>query len=1214
MASLFCGRPSSSANDGGFMPGEDNISDVIPGETKQLIVIPARRRLRRSKGLTAKAWRKAFDTEGRPTHVAKLLGKVQRGGVNPSIRPEVWELLLGVWPVNSTAEDRRALRSKRRLLYAEVLDQCRQIHPGIGSGKLAYAVNDSRILDARTSTSPGIVSGTVASFPRESEAEGQNDGESKELPRPPRRSLERVRIGSRAANELGWGANFLFAIAERNAKDGLYEAQPALDVWLEWYVDETVAEVGSQTGGGGTTKESVAGTAAEEGTSVREMFDINIEKTREITPEITPELTPGRNIDRVPESVPQQAPEMTCKETCEIAPEITPEVVPEVVPEVTPDLTPAQASEITPATTSGSALTEENIGGRTLERPFHAGAEPAIVVAKGPGNEPLVENGQQENQGSSSLPPKPAGLGRVKTMVAELERRAQDEALEVQASFSKRPKGAKLGKEMAAKSVLSAALLRDGSEGRSLSGPSQKEDMLTSAAGRGESDGVVASSLDGRNGSDGPEQKLAAGAAKGGAVLTSAGEGEAGGAAEDGAAVLTSAAGSSGGEGAELWSAVAPVENKAPVLTTASEKTAGGVLYRGASLDGLAPEPGPLGRSRSAAVILTSAVSVNSDTNPGDDDSVAGYGTPGSHFTTFSTDERFFTPDRSLSAFLTPMSAAYATPDEGFFTPERLARSASASPALSRGSARSVNRLPPRPSDWNARKEGLSVSEGTGSTTLEGQSEAVPVIEPSTADSVSTVKPNVGPSERGGENAGDSQVGGESSEGGSARHELGEGVNSGLLEPVVVRESRPLHSHIPEAGSVSHPQNLEASQIADDSATSSADAPQLSSGKAEQGVNGPKKRGVNGPAELLLVVEDGSSLTALGQGPVHTSAAQPFVSLGWASVTPAGLTIRKTAQGSGIPGQKAPRVVTRNKRRLYGGASGESPERPEGPLNMTPAGFSRAESAEDRLTGPEAEKAAEWLWTLHRIVVDVVRTDRNLEFYDVTSNVARMADILAVYAWLDPEVGYCQGMSDLLSPFVVLFEDDADAFWCFARLMRRMRHNFGMRGPVGVLRQLDRLREIVAATDPTVGEHLRAAEADNFLFAFRILLVMFRRELSFSQVLTLWEMLWAADFDLEKGGAEEALFGGVRDSGLAEGGKEEGGEGGGCEDELCVFCVAAILHHNRTRLRKEVREMDDAVKLFNAMELRVDVRSCVERAIKQRKAFWRKTEKKAKVI
>lgn len=42
-------------------------------------------------------------------------------------------------------------------------------------------------------------------------------------------------------------------------------------------------------------------------------------------------------------------------------------------------------------------------------------------------------------------------------------------------------------------------------------------------------------------------------------------------------------------------------------------------------------------------------------------------------------------------------------------------------------------------------------------------------------------------------------------------------------------------------------------------------------------------------------------------------------------------------------------------------------------------------------------------------VVDVVRTDRHLEFYEDPKNLARMSDILAVYAWVDPETGYCQG-------------------------------------------------------------------------------------------------------------------------------------------------------------------------------------------------------------
>lgn len=43
-------------------------------------------------------------------------------------------------------------------------------------------------------------------------------------------------------------------------------------------------------------------------------------------------------------------------------------------------------------------------------------------------------------------------------------------------------------------------------------------------------------------------------------------------------------------------------------------------------------------------------------------------------------------------------------------------------------------------------------------------------------------------------------------------------------------------------------------------------------------------------------------------------------------------------------------------------------------------------------------------------------------------------------------------MSDLLSPFVVIYEDDADAFWCFEMLLRRMvicirQYNIHLFGP-----------------------------------------------------------------------------------------------------------------------------------------------------------------------
>ncbi|KAJ4967770.1 hypothetical protein NE237_014471 [Protea cynaroides] len=312
------------------------------------------------------------------------------------------------------------------------------------------------------------------------------------------------------------------------------------------------------------------------------------------------------------------------------------------------------------------------------------------------------------------------------------------------------------------------------------------------------------------------------------------------------------------------------------------------------------------------------------------------------------------------------------------------------------------------------------------------------------------------------------------------------------------------------------------------------------------------------------------------------------------------------------------------------------------------------------------DRVAEWLWTLHRIVVDVVRTDSHLEFYENVKNVSRMSDILAVYAWVDPATGYCQGMSDLLSPFVVLYEDDADAFWCFEMLLRRMRENFQMEGPTGVMKQLQALWCILEAIDREMFVHLSLIGAESLHFAFRMLLVLFRREVSFNEALCMWEMMWAADFDesvareLEENCLESLVLKIPRNLG-AETGEESAGNGNGnskggsrlkdenvqhsmsdnfeikspssrppfCgltgnfwsrndrmhhtdtgmtstkngDDELAVFCVATILIINRQKVIKEAHSIDDLIKMFNDKMLKINVKRCVRTAVKLRKKY-----------
>ncbi|XP_048138714.1 small G protein signaling modulator 1-like [Rhodamnia argentea] len=333
---------------------------------------------------------------------------------------------------------------------------------------------------------------------------------------------------------------------------------------------------------------------------------------------------------------------------------------------------------------------------------------------------------------------------------------------------------------------------------------------------------------------------------------------------------------------------------------------------------------------------------------------------------------------------------------------------------------------------------------------------------------------------------------------------------------------------------------------------------------------------------------------------------------------------------------------------------------PESPLRGT---------SSSREVNVSEERVSEWRWTLHRIVVDVVRTDSHLEFYEDTRNLARMSDILAVYAWADPATGYCQGMSDLLSPFVVLFEDNADAFWCFEMLLRRMRENFQMEGPTGVMKQLQVLWCILELTDREMFAHLSHIGAESLHFAFRMLLVLFRRELSFNDSLRMWEMMWGADFDeslqynleencldllvihdptdLEADAALAAINNGSDNSESAAQSKHGKGESNSentgvkssstrpfcgltksfwsrndrvpiCSpvssttkggDRLSVFCVAAILIMNRQKVIRETHSFDDMIKIFNDNMLKINVKRCIRMAIKLRKKYFYKIVK-----
>ncbi|KAG0481822.1 hypothetical protein HPP92_009906 [Vanilla planifolia] len=88
--------------------------------------------------LSIRRWRAAFSTEGY-LDVGSILSRIQRGGIHPSIRGEVWEFLLGCFDPNSTFEEREQLRQHRRAIYAQWKEECRQMDSHVGSGIIITA-------------------------------------------------------------------------------------------------------------------------------------------------------------------------------------------------------------------------------------------------------------------------------------------------------------------------------------------------------------------------------------------------------------------------------------------------------------------------------------------------------------------------------------------------------------------------------------------------------------------------------------------------------------------------------------------------------------------------------------------------------------------------------------------------------------------------------------------------------------------------------------------------------------------------------------------------------------------------------------------------------------------------------------------------------------------------------------------------------------------
>ncbi|KAG8201537.1 hypothetical protein JTE90_011212 [Oedothorax gibbosus] len=140
---------------------------------------------------------------------------------------------------------------------------------------------------------------------------------------------------------------------------------------------------------------------------------------------------------------------------------------------------------------------------------------------------------------------------------------------------------------------------------------------------------------------------------------------------------------------------------------------------------------------------------------------------------------------------------------------------------------------------------------------------------------------------------------------------------------------------------------------------------------------------------------------------------------------------------------------------------------------------------------------------------DVSRTDRTHPYFEGEGNIniLMLQDILMTYCMYNFDLGYVQGMSDILSPILVVMQDEVDAFWCFAGWLKLIGSNFELEQQ-GMKNQLQDLHRLLHFVDSHLCSYLEKHESGNLYFVFRWLLILFKRDFKFNEIMRLWEVLW----------------------------------------------------------------------------------------------------------
>ncbi|RXG52099.1 TBC1 domain family member 16 [Armadillidium vulgare] len=171
--------------------------------------------------------------------------------------------------------------------------------------------------------------------------------------------------------------------------------------------------------------------------------------------------------------------------------------------------------------------------------------------------------------------------------------------------------------------------------------------------------------------------------------------------------------------------------------------------------------------------------------------------------------------------------------------------------------------------------------------------------------------------------------------------------------------------------------------------------------------------------------------------------------------------------------------------------------------------YARINVARENMTTEEKERF--WKSVQCTVEKDVVRTDRSKPCFAGPNNpnIEKMKNILLNFAYYNPEIGYTQGMSDILAPILAEVRNEADVFWCFTGMMSKTVFVTSPRDQ-DMEKNLRYLGELLRLIVPEFYKYVKQQDDGlDLLFCHRWILLCFKREFNEDTVLAMWEACWS---------------------------------------------------------------------------------------------------------